>query len=241
MIEIDLIKKHGKKALGMSETSHEPRGWRARVGEVLLEIGIIVFAISLSLWLHNWQEHRHDRARERQFLRGIQQDLADDLREMRADSGSYQEQRRGLRYFKQLTAQNARSDSAGFYSWTLSNATYFISNSSRFDGLKSTGALGIIEDQALLGEILTYYQRTTVNLTMNAQGYGTSKAESIQPYLDLHLKPDKTNLVAVMQETPMQNYLSHGNAIGGVLELYHATAQEARKLHRSIGRYLEVE
>ena len=238
MIEIDLIKKHGKKALGMSETSHEPRGWRARAGEVLLEIGIIVFAITLSLWLHNWQEHRHDRARERQFLRGIQQDLADDLREMRMDSGSYQEQRRGLRYFKQLTAQNMRRDSARFYSWTLTNSTYFISNSSRFDGLKSTGALGVIEDQALLGKLLTYYQRTTVNLTMNAQAYGTSKVESILPYLDLHLEPGRTNLVAVMQETPMQNYLSHGEAIGGVLELYYATAQEARKLHHRIGVYL---
>ena len=238
MIEIDLIKKHGKKALGMSETSHEPRGWRARAGEVLLEIGIIVFAITLSLWLHNWQEHRHDRARERQFLRGIQQDLADDLREMSADSGNYVQQRQGLRYFKKLSVATLRPDSVKYHNWTLTSLSYFICNSSRFDGLKSTGALGIIEDQALLGELLTYYQRTTVNLTLNAQTYGTSKVESILPYLDLHLRPDKTNLVAVMQEIPMQNYLSHGEAIGGVLRLYHATAQEARKLHHRVGVYL---
>lgn len=239
MIEIDLIKKHGKKALGMSETSHEPHGWRARVGEVLLEIGIIVFAISLSLWLHNWQEHRHDRARERQFLRGIQQDLIDDLREIRTDSANYEQQRRGLRYFRKLSAATLRPDSVKYHIWTLTSSSYFICNSSRFDGLKSTGALGIIEDQALLEELLTYYQRTTLNLTLNAQAYGTSKVESILPYLDLHLKPDRTNLVAVMQEIPMQNYLSHGETIGGVLRLYHATAQEARKLHHRVGVWLD--
>ena len=104
MIEIDLIKKHGKKALGLSEQAHPPRGWRARVGEVLLEIGIIVFAITLSLWLHNWQEHRHNRARERQFLLGLRQDLGHDIAELRSDSLAYVRQLRGMRYFRGLSA-----------------------------------------------------------------------------------------------------------------------------------------
>jgi len=86
MIEVDLITKHGKKALGMSEHVPQPHSWRTRLNEILLEIGIIVFVISLSIWLHSWQEHRHDRARERQFIVGLRQGLAEGLREMAVDS-----------------------------------------------------------------------------------------------------------------------------------------------------------
>lgn len=82
--------------------AHRP-GWRHRLGEILLEIGIIVFAITLSIWLHNWQECRHERARARQFLLGLQTDLTNDVREMQGDSASYGDQFRGRGYFRRLT------------------------------------------------------------------------------------------------------------------------------------------
>ncbi len=241
MIEVDLIKKHGKKALGMAEHAHEQHTWRGRVGETLLEIAIIVFAITLSLWLHSWQEHRHDRAREHQFLVGLQQDLTEDLREIKQDSASYVEQARGLRYFKNLSASSLQADSVNSYNWTLTNATSFQPNSSRFDGLKLSGALGIVEEEELLNKILSYYERTTPNLKDNATAFSDTKRQAIGPYLDQHLQPDHRNLVAVMQQLPMQNYLAHGAGIQDILALYHDTGQKARELQRSIKAYLAAQ
>ena len=241
MIEIDLIKKHGKKIMGMEEHAPHKLTFRERIPEILLEICIIVFAISLSIWLHNWQEHRHNRAREQQFLRGVQQDLNHDIVELRGDSLSYVRQLRGMRYFRGLRAATLSEDSVKAHRWVLTSSTWFVPNDSRFEGLKSSGALGIIENETLLNDLLTYYQRTTVNLTLNAKGYGEVKLSTIRPYLDLHLQPGGANLVAVMQQTPMQNYLSYGESIGGILTLYHETAQQARQLRRRIAAYLANE
>ncbi|MBC8084083.1 MAG: hypothetical protein H7Z21_12805 [Hymenobacter sp.] len=241
MIEIDLIKKHGKKALGMTEHPHAQRTWRSRVGEILLEIGIIVFAITLSIWLHSWQEHRHDQARERQFLLGLQQDLAEDLQEIKADSAALMRQMRGLRYFKNLAAEPLRADSISYYGSTLTNLTWLTPNDSRFQGLKSSGALGIVENEELLNLILTYYERTTTNLTANARTFSEYKRQTIGPYLDLHLEPDRRNLLAVMQRVPMQNYLAHGEGIPVIIGYYHETGQQARKLRRRIAAYLRGE
>jgi len=87
MIEIDLITRHGKKALSMEEA--HPKGWRHRLPEILLEIGIIVFAITLFFQLHAWHEHSLEQAEGRQFLIGLRSDLQSDLNELRADSLAY--------------------------------------------------------------------------------------------------------------------------------------------------------
>ncbi|WP_310397827.1 hypothetical protein [Hymenobacter sp.] len=240
MIEVDIIKKHGKKALGLAEHAHEARGWRARLGEILLEIGIIVFAISLSIWLHSWQEHRHDRARERQFLLGLQRDLAEDLREMREDSAALAWQKQGLRYFRKLTARRP-NDSVRYYSATLTATNYFTPNDTRFQGLKSSGGLGIVENEELLQQLLNYYERTTTSLTSNGRGYAEYHRQTTGPYLDLHLRPDQSNLLAVLREGPMQNYLARGEVIASILAQYSHAGQEARALRQRLAAALAGE
>jgi len=99
----------------MAEHGHAHTTWRERVPEILLEIGIIVFAILLSIQLHNWHEHSLDREAEHRFLVGLRQDLLQDVQEMRNDSLSYLEQLRGHRYFHTLTTQSLSQDSLRHY------------------------------------------------------------------------------------------------------------------------------
>jgi len=234
MIEVDLIKKHGKKALGMNEHAHVAHTWRSRVGEILLEIGIIVFAISLSIWLHNWQEHRHERAKERRFLIGLQEDLTHDLQELRADSLSYARQLRGSRYFRTLSAKTLNADSVKQYQWTLYNTTGLIANDSRFQGLKAAGQLDVIENEEMLNAILDHYQELVPSLVMNTDMYSTYKIEHLGEYLDQHLAADEHNLVEVLQQAPAQNYLKRAEGIPGLLQLYHHVSDHSRKLLRLV-------
>lgn len=47
--------------------------------EVVLEIFIIVFAVSLSIGLHSWSEHRHEQKQVKNFLIGLKSDIQNDI------------------------------------------------------------------------------------------------------------------------------------------------------------------
>jgi hypothetical protein len=240
MIEVDLIKKHGKKALGMEEHAHHKPTWRERMPEILLEIGIIVFAIMLSIQLHSWHEHALDREQERKFLTGMRQDLVQDLKELRGDSLSYLTQLRGYRYFRGLTAQaTTNPDSLRAYSWTLRNSTVLIPNSSRFEGLKSAGRLDVIENDELLNDILDYYQEQLPALINNTTQYSDYKQQHLVSYLDLHLSADQRNLPMVMASAPMQNYLNRGNEMHNIVQMYHGVMDHTRRLIGQIDKQLK--
>ena len=238
MIEVDLIAKHGKKALGIAEVHEPTKSWRHRLPEILLEIGIIVFAITLSIQLHAWHEHSVERAEERQFLTGLRADLQSDLTELRGDSLAYVLVLRGHRYFRTLTAQTMRPDSVEKYRWTLYNSTNLNPNSSRFEGFKSAGKLRLIEDEALLNDILDNYQELIPSLVRQTASFTQFKENNIQRYLDEHLQRSGNNLLAVMQTDPMYNYLTKEPAIQSITGGYHRVLQQNRKIIRGIDAYL---
>jgi len=81
MAEQEVI-KHLKHAVDVARSR---RPWTDKLQEILLENVIIVFAVSLSIWLHNWAESRKDRDEERDFLLGLKQDLQADMQEMKGE------------------------------------------------------------------------------------------------------------------------------------------------------------
>ncbi|GAB3223052.1 hypothetical protein GCM10027346_01650 [Hymenobacter seoulensis] len=238
MIEVDLIKKHGKKAMGMEEHGHSTQTWRQRLPDILLEIGIIVFAITLSIQLHSWHEHSLEREKERKFLLGLRQDLRQDLKEMSEDSTSYVTQMRGMRYYLAFAAGKQQADSVGYYNWTLRNTTVLIPNNSRFEGLKSVGGIDIVENEELQAGILDHYQELIPGLLLESGSYASYKEQHVGAYLDEHLAPDQHNLVAVLSTVPMQNYLLRGNYIPFIIKKYHGVMQHSRGLIRQIDERL---
>ncbi|UOQ97108.1 hypothetical protein MUN81_17940 [Hymenobacter sp. 5317J-9] len=234
MIEIDLVTKHGKKALGMEESHDKAKGWRHRLPEILLEIGIIVFAITLSIQLHAWHEHSVERAEERKFLTGLRADLASDLTELRNDSLTYARVLHGYEYFRNLNARTLNVDSVHKYQWVLFNTTSLLPNSSRFEGLKSAGKLGIIENDELLNDILDNYQEKIPSLVNETRAFSDYKARTILQYLDSHLQRSGDNFLAVMQADMMYNYLNKDPAIHDIIGRYHGVLQHTRKIIREI-------
>ncbi|MBF9222182.1 hypothetical protein [Hymenobacter ruricola] len=234
MIEVDLVTKHGKKALGIEENHAAPKGWRHRLPEILLEIGIIVFAITLSIQLHAWHEHSVERAEERQFLTGLRADLTSDLAELRNDSLTYTQVLQGYRYFRTLNARTNNVDSMHRYQWVLGNATTLLPNSSRFEGFKSAGKLGIIENDELLSDILDYYQEQVPGLVHQTQEFSAYKMGTITRYLDEHLHRSEDNFIEVMQADQMYNYLNKQPAVEGIVARYHRVLQHTRQIIREI-------
>src|SRR5579859_2655931 len=77
----DELTKHGLKIYKtMADRKHS---FGEKLREILIEIFIIVFAVTLSIYLHSWSEGRHEQQEVKEFLRGLRGDLADDIRQVR--------------------------------------------------------------------------------------------------------------------------------------------------------------
>ena len=62
MAEHEII-KHTKKAFKILKSSE--MSLRNKLADILTEILIIVFAVSISIWLSNWSERRQDHKEEK--------------------------------------------------------------------------------------------------------------------------------------------------------------------------------
>jgi len=156
MAEEEKIREHAKHAL--EALTDKKKKWTERLRDFLWEILIIVVAINLTLWFHNWSDKRHDRELEKNFLIGTRNDLNNIKTEL--DSGMVRFQPT-LDYYDNVWTQinEHRIDKAfvDTNSWKLRDANYFTYNNSRFESFKSSGYLRLIENLTLSEEITYLY------------------------------------------------------------------------------------
>src|SRR5213075_1367445 len=100
MADQEMIKhtKVAYKALNNPLTS-----WKHKFKEVSMEILIIVFAVSLSIWLHSWNEKRHERSEAVAFLKGLYTDIGNDLVQLKSDRETYSRVLNGGAYFLKVS------------------------------------------------------------------------------------------------------------------------------------------
>lgn len=103
----DEILKHTKKAVAAMKNADHSLGHK--VQEVLLEIGIIVFTVSLSIWLHGWSEHRHQQAEVNDFFGDLKEDIKHDINNISASKAKLAKNLAGNLFTLNLT--KARVDS----------------------------------------------------------------------------------------------------------------------------------
>ena len=73
----DEIAKHSRK-IYKTWFNKELTIWH-KISEFLIEMTIIVFAVSISIWFHNMSEHKHQQEEVKQFLTGLKADLTQDM------------------------------------------------------------------------------------------------------------------------------------------------------------------
>jgi len=154
MAEQEVI-KHVKHAVDVARSK---RPWAHKLQEILLEIVIIVFAVSLSIWLHNWSESRKDREEERDFLVGLKQDLQADRKDLESGREDFRHILEGTKYFVAVGGGTPiNGDSAKAYMPILFSYETIFPRASRFEALRGSGRLGIIRDKQLLVDITELY------------------------------------------------------------------------------------
>ncbi len=218
------------------------RKWKHKLLDVLVEIFIIVFAITLSLLVERWREQLRDKKIEKQFLLGLKKDLQNDLVQLTGDSTTYVRVANGYEYFRSVVdnKQPLSQDSTRKYADVMTSSADFIPNDSRFEALKSSAELGVIEDDSLLNIILDLYQNRIRALQMGTSIFTRFQLEQMTPFLQENARINSDGVILNTEEllkTPkLQNYLLFKNSIPGILNRYHAVMGQSREIIDMINR-----
>jgi hypothetical protein len=170
----DEIVKHTKKFYKIW-FSKEHSLWH-KLSEFLVEIIIIVFAVSVSIWFHSRSEYAHQQEEVKQFLLGLKADLTNDIREMQNDEASYEMQKKIFSYITSIRLEQRPSkDTVRKYQNWLFNTTRLNPNNGRYEGFKSSGKIGSIEDPELQNDIMDLYQENIPALLASSDAYIENK------------------------------------------------------------------
>lgn len=157
------LKKHTQKIYNtMKNPKHT---FTEKTKEVLIEIFIIVFAVTLSISLHSWSEHKHQQQEVSVFLGNLKNDLKNDIKNLDEEKEEYK--KANLGYEKILALTSLQLDSI-----IKSNGKVYFPvhsqgpkiNIGNYEGFKSSGKLGYIEDEKLKQKILNYYQQAVPSI-----------------------------------------------------------------------------
>jgi len=234
------VAKHTKKIfkiIGAKENSF----WH-KLKDFLTEIIIIVFAVTISIWFHNNSEHRHQQEDVKTFLLGLQKDLTADIAEMQDDKHSYEMQKAVFSYiYHTKPGEKLNRDSLDYYYNWIYNTTGLNPNNGRFEGFKSSGKIGFIENDSLQNDIMDLYQENIPSLLTATTSYVSHK-NMLFEYLQKTLRrstDSTTNLADVLNTEEAHNIsrvLSSTNEITG---RYDATINKMRKIIAEIKKEYE--
>ena len=236
MAEQEVI-KHVKAAIEVSRD--KTKKWQTKVLDILMEIGIIVFAVTLSIWLHNWSDSNKDREEEREFLAGLKGDLQADMEEMKGDSTAYRLEQRAIGYFQRVGGGEAiNKDSMHFYRDMLFDDAQIYPRGSRFEALKGSGRMSIIRNKQLLLDITDLYSKDFPEIERRNDFVNSLRESALIPFVYSHLQLDaagnETNWQELLRMSQMRLLVITQGTIKNNLLIYGIGIKKCEDIIREI-------
>jgi hypothetical protein len=235
MAELE-IARHGKKAIQSLTKREHPLAHR--LGEMALEIFTIVFAVTLSIWLHGLSEHRHEQQQVETFLTGLKTDLKGDIALLDNVAKSHHAFDANFGYLAGLDPAGKPDPEKfdGAYMMVLSNF-FFQPQLSRFEGFKSSGKLINIENQELLNDILVLYQSYAGEIE-NSEGGWRRRHNKLLDYFEerADIGDSAAQRYAAVVAPKGKRMLQTVPATPQMYERYDSYAALARKIMKTIDK-----
>jgi hypothetical protein len=168
------VTKHSKKIYKTVKNTEHTLG--EKVKEIIVEICIIVFAVTISIWFHSMSEKNHQREEAKEFLTDLNQDLNQDILLMETYSAKLKIFNKNLEKFNQH-----KSNYEEFKKLKINPFPPFINRETStgdYDGFKSSGKIGYIENKKLKSSILKYYQQNMLRLANAEKFFGNLSVET---------------------------------------------------------------
>jgi len=227
MAEQEVI-KHTKKVYEVWKDGD--LSWWHKLKEFLLEIAIIVFAVTISIWFHDLSEKRHKQHDVKEFLTGLKGDLNKDIQLLEENKNVIAGLDSNFHLILSLRDSNIATV---LRNKIITEHFYFylrVTHPSigRYEGFKSSGKIGTIEDDNLKQDILEYYQQIIPDVA-----YGESYVNELQSkILDQDInKDDKMTMSEFTATGKMQGLLGLGIQNFEVnLDAYNNAIKHAKKV-----------
>ncbi len=230
MAEQEVIKHTKKIYKTLNDKKH---GLWHKVKEFLIEVFIIVFSITISIWFHNRSEHADQQKDVKQFLLGLKSDLQHDLKEMKDDRESYVNQGIIFRYIKNVKLnEHIDVDTIDRYGPWIYNSTGLNPNDGRYEGFKSAGKIGQIENRELQNDIMDLYQEDIVSVLASTDAYVMLKKKFLD-YLNRNVKrltDSTTNTNDVLLQDEARNICRQLCNPAEAIERYDRCIAKANKI-----------
>jgi hypothetical protein len=228
----DEVTKHTQK---IYKTVRDPdHTFAEKVRDIIVEVCIIVFAVTLSIWLHSWSEHRDDQKRANEFLTGLKHDLTADIKLLEENKTVAVNINSNFIFLSSFKKQAATPGDT-----TINHHLYFSTRVTRpqigrYDGFKTSGKLETIENDSLKQNILTYYQQTIPDL-VDGEDYTNSLQLRI---LDLQIdKDERMPIRDFVTSIKVKSLLELGTENFGVnIQRYNCALAQAKKIIAEIDR-----
>lgn len=231
MAEQEII-NHTKKAYKVWN-SKQHSFWH-KLKEFMLEILIIVFAVTVSIWLHNWSEHHHEQQQVKDFLVDVREDLQKDIETMKRVRGNLNTAVEDFVELQNLTP--ARIDSfAGVHQSIQLNTDRIFREAyqANYEGFKSSGKIALIENKTLKKELLEYNQETLQNLKEQETAYNEQMVKTTDYATENIEKSDKDLLLNPRFKVILRLNLQWGTRL---LQQYTQALDKANALLHEIGK-----
>jgi len=128
---------------------------------IAVELFIVIVGVFIGIQVSNWNEERIERSRAHSYLERIRDDLDTDVQNFRDRLAFWQKVsgygELGLHYATTGDTRNASQWDLLLAYFQASQLAEFYTTRSTFDELKSGGALGLIENLKLRGQLARYY------------------------------------------------------------------------------------
>jgi Family of unknown function (DUF6090) len=228
----DEVTKHTQKIYDTVKNPKQTLG--EKIKEILIEIFIIVFAVTLSIWLHSWSEHRHQQNEVKEFLADLKEDLRNDINSMQTAKETLSKNFADFLFLKNLTKSKIDSlfKVKSSFSFHSSIGTTKINNGN-YEGFKSSGKIGFIENKGLKKHILKYYQDATPSV-LEVENINTSQVLKITDYWAENAGQDiKKTILSPKLKTMIEAFQ---NTSTSSLEIYQEAITTAKQIIAEIDK-----
>lgn len=181
----DEVVKHSRKIFYIFKNPNH--SFFKKIINVSVEIFIIVFAVTFSIWLHSIKEHSREQKEVRVFLKNVREDLGKDIEWMKKDKESYKLEIEKYNHILQLTPDSFKTNSeVNFSMRSFRNKI----NSGNYEGFKASGKIGYIENEDLKKAILGFYQQDAPKIIEINDQYNQNLSKTVDILLEYSDKTD---------------------------------------------------
>lgn len=231
----DEISKHTKKIY--KAVINKKHSFAEKVKETAVEILIIVFAVTLSIWLHGWSEHHEQQREVKEFLSDLKDDLGKDIESLNRETDHLKNAVDGFTFLQDIN-EHIIDSFQNAHTTIQINTNQIIRDiyQGDYEGFKSSGKIGLIENKKLKRLILEYNQEATVTLLELEKSYNQLMVKTTDYAVENITKSDKEILLSPRFKVQLRLNLQFAKNIG---DGYKQTTALAKQIIAEIAKELK--